>query len=173
MTALLEGFPFSASADARILILGSMPGVESLKQQQYYAHPRNAFWDIMGEFFGAHRQLAYPQRLQQLVSHRVALWDVAKHCVRPGSLDSSIRHDTVVANDFAALFAVCPHITQVFFNGAKAAELFRRLVIKNAQLQLPDIETHQLPSTSPANARMTLEQKVRAWEIVREIARAQ
>ena len=102
--ALLCGFDCVARADARILILGSMPGQASLQQSQYYAHPRNSFWYIMGELFAAGPELDYAQRLQVLLEQRVALWDVVHRCQRKGSLDADIEQQSVEANDFLTLF---------------------------------------------------------------------
>jgi hypoxanthine-DNA glycosylase len=161
----VQSFPPLASPNSRVLILGSMPGVESLRAGQYYAHPRNAFWPIMGQLFGAKPSLPYEERTARLQSAGVALWDVLHTCVRPGSLDSSITDE--VANDFPAFFAARPTITHVFFNGSKAEMAFRRHV-------LPRLPEHRhalarLPSTSPAHAAMLLEAKIRAWSAVRNV----
>jgi hypoxanthine-DNA glycosylase len=164
---ILESFPFVAEADARVLILGSMPGVESLRQQQYYAHPRNAFWPIMAELFGFDANLPYAQRLQALRSNRVALWDVAHRCVRPGSLDSDIEHASVEPNDFEALLQSHPDIRDICFNGRKACELFRRLVAPKLE-SVP--ERHLLPSTSPAHAAMRFSEKLTQWRLIRTLA---
>lgn len=136
-----------------------MPGAESLRQQQYYAHPRNLFWDFMGEFFGAGRELPYDERLAVLRNRHVALWDAAHSCVRPGSLDSDIT--AVEANDFESLFAAAPNIRAVLFNGQKAAALFRKLVLPGMERGLTQIT---LPSTSPANASVPIEKKHRLWK---------
>ena len=154
-----------ARPDARILILGSMPGEESLRQRQYYAHPKNAFWAIMGRLFGAGRDLPYRRRLARLAAAKVALWDVAGECVRPGSLDSDIEHRSVVPNDFQMLFKRCPHIRAVFFNGKKSTELFHKLVrpnLKNSDCLVFFV----LPSTSPAMASLSLGEKIRRWKAV-------
>lgn len=156
-------FEYSAAPDSRVLILGSMPGKESLKQQEYYAHPQNSFWTIMGELFNAGRDLPYPERLKKLLEHKVALWDVAGQCNREGSLDSSIIHDSVVPNDFAVLFEVCPDIRTIFFNGAKAEELYRKLVLKGFSEKYEYLQYQRLPSTSPAHAAMTKEEKLKQW----------
>lgn len=161
-------FASSARADARVLILGSMPGEESLRRQQYYAHPRNAFWDIMAALFGISRATPYRQRLAQLQRRGIALWDVAHSCRRAGSLDSSIDMTSVAANDFAALFRRCPAIRQVFFNGRKAAELFDRLVLATLvdRADLPPFTV--LPSTSPANAALSADGKLAQWRAVQQ-----
>jgi hypoxanthine-DNA glycosylase len=153
------------SERSRLLILGSMPGVVSLKAGRYYAHPRNSFWHIMGELFGAGRSLPYEERVERLQSVGVALWDTLQACSRPGSLDASITED--VANDFSAFFAKYPNITHVFFNGRKAEAAFRRYALPS----LPE-EHHiftRLPSTSPAHAAMRLKAKVQAWSVVKEV----
>lgn len=162
MIEKIQSFPFSADPNARVLILGSMPGEESLKQQQYYAHPRNLFWDMMGELFGAGRELPYEERLRVLREHGVALWDVAHSCRRKGSLDSNMTD--VAANDFVSLFRTAPHIHTVFFNGQKAAALFRKLVLPNLDRKLRFVT---LPSTSPANASVSVKKKKAAWSQVR------
>jgi hypoxanthine-DNA glycosylase len=155
----IRSFPPIAESDATVLILGSMPGKESLKQNQYYAHPQNAFWKIMGELVGAKRELPYEERLLKLTAAHIALWDVLKTCEREGSLDSDIQNET--ANDFAAFFKSHPLITHVFFNGAKAEQSFNKFVLGNQKL--PALTFQRLPSTSPAHAGMRYAEKLRAW----------
>lgn len=157
----IQSFPFSADSNSRVLILGSMPGVESLNQQQYYAHPRNLFWKIMGGLFGAERALPYEERLAVLRKNGIALWDVVHSCRRKGSLDSNMSG--VKANDFRKLFAVAPEIHTVFFNGQKAAVLFRTLVPPPPGRELKLVT---LPSTSPANASVSPANKKAAWRKV-------
>ncbi|MEK7747915.1 MAG: DNA-deoxyinosine glycosylase [Nitrospirota bacterium] len=113
-------------AKARVLILGSMPGKESLKRGQYYAHPRNLFWPILGELVGTKPALSYEERICVLQSAKIALWDVLALCTRPTSLDSDIEKDSLVCNDFASFFSRHKKITSVFFNGAKAQECYLR-----------------------------------------------
>jgi len=155
-----------ARRDARLLILGSLPGVRSIEAQQYYAQPQNAFWRIMGELAGAGPTLEYAARLRQLKQHRIALWDVAAAAVRPGSLDSSIVHASVEPNDFGGFFARHRRIELVCFNGAKAAELYRRLVLPTLDRRCASIETRRLPSTSPAHAGVPYSQKLAAWSSI-------
>jgi len=167
--ASIEGFPAAAQTDARVLILGSMPGIASLSQQQYYGHPQNLFWPIMGELVGAHAQLPYAERLAQLNRHRIALWDVMHQCFRPGSLDSAIDEDSIVANDFAGFFATHAQIRHVFFNGQKAAQAFQRHVIKAEKLSahvVANLVLTTLPSTSPANAGISRQAKLNAWKCI-------
>lgn len=156
---LVGCFPPVANAKATVLILGSMPGKESLRQNQYYAHPQNAFWKIMGELVGTSPQLPYAQRLTLLKSSGIALWDVLASCKRESSLDSDIRAEA--ANDFTAFFAQHPHITQVCFNGSKAEQSFRKFVL--GKQELLSLKFVRLPSTSPAHAGMRYEEKLRVW----------
>jgi len=157
------GFPYAADPDARVLILGSMPSQKSLTASQYYAHPQNGFWPIMGELFGFDPKLPYEERLARLRAAGIALWDVAHQCVRPGSMDHAIETDSVVANDFVALFHSHPNIRAIFFNGRKAEELYRRLVLPGLSTELQQIERRLLPSTSPANAGMSRSEKCNRW----------
>lgn len=162
----LACLPPAACADARTLILGSMPGAQSLAAQQYYAHPRNQFWSLMGELAGAGPQLPYPERLQALNRAGIALWDVLRSCVRPGSLDSAIRDEE--ANDFSAFFATHPHIVRVCFNGGMAARSFRRHVLHRQVL--PSLQYHDLPSTSPAHAARSFSEKLSIWRTALDLA---
>ena len=161
MTGRARGFPPIAAPGARILILGSMPGRASLAAGEYYAHPRNAFWPIMGTLLGFDPVLLYPERAARLAAAGVALWDVLHACTRPGSLDTAIDRDSVEPNDFAALFAAQPGIHHVFFNGSAAAALFRR----HGQLP-PGATGTRLPSTSPAHAGRNFAAKLAAWQAV-------
>ena len=158
----IHSFAPVGDGKATVLILGSMPGRESLRQHQYYAYPQNAFWKIMGELVGAHPSLPYAQRLGVLKSSGIALWDVLASCERESSLDSHIRQEA--ANDFAAFFARHPRITRVYFNGAKAEQSFRRFVL--GKQELPALEFMRLPSTSPAHAGMRYADKLQAWQAV-------
>jgi len=157
------GFPPIANTHARILILGSLPGQVSLQQQQYYAHPHNAFWKIMGRLFGAGPELAYAERAQRLMQNEIALWDVCAAAQRPGSLDAAIVQASVVPNDFAAFIESHPHIVLICFNGGKAADLYRRLVLPGLPDTFCATHTETLPSTSPAHAAMSFEDKLARW----------
>jgi hypoxanthine-DNA glycosylase len=158
-----NSLPPVVASNARLLILGSMPGVRSLEAQQYYAQPRNAFWSIMGQMLGAGPEQPYAVRLEILQRNRIALWDVLKACHRPGSLDANIRAVDAVPNDFARFLATHSTITHVFFNGVAAAGLFERLVVGRGLAPGQSITYTTLSSTSPANARMRLEEKVAVW----------
>lgn len=155
-----HSFPPVYAPDARVLVLGSMPGVASLNAQQYYAHPRNAFWPIVFALWDEKPPTDYAARLAFLRARRVALWDVAAACFREGSLDSGIRGAR--PNDFAALFAACPQIRAIFFNGQAAWTLYHRLCPGEGG----DAPRVRLPSTSPAYT-MPFEQKLAAWRAVR------
>ena len=154
-----EGFPPVARRDARILVLGSLPGQRSIAEQQYYAHPRNAFWPIMKALFGV--QGSYQDRLLQLVGTRIALWDVLHSSIRPGSLDGSIKLDSARANDFETFFRAHADIRLIAFNGKKAEQLFARFVTGNSIGH--GIRRTGLPSTSPAYAAMPFSRKLALW----------
>lgn len=156
------GFAPIARKDARILILGSMPSEKSLQEQQYYAHPGNAFWPIICRLFNAPVDLSYSQKQQLLMDNRIALWDVLQSCFRSGSLDSAIDPATANCNDFKSFLQRHPQIGHVFFNGAKAEQLFRRHVLK--QLNAQPLSYQRLPSTSPANAALSMEKKLAKWK---------
>lgn len=145
---------------ARVLILGSMPGVASLNARQYYAHPRNSFWPIMAHIAGFDATAPYDARVEALTRSGVALWDVLQSCVRPGSLDSSIQAGTRVANDFAAFFQAHPGIGLVCFNGAEAQQSYNRHVLTGLKPQ--EVRYVRLPSTSPAHP-VPFERKLAAW----------
>ena len=148
-------FPPSADARARVLILGSMPGGESLRRQQYYAFGRNLFWKLTGELFGFAPELPYAERLERLRDNRVALWDVLAGCERPGSLDSSIRAPE--PNDIPGLLATCPGIQRICCNGQTSVKYLRQF--------FPEIgvEIIKLPSTSPAAAVYSYPEKLARW----------
>lgn len=157
----VTSFNAFAQADATVLILGSMPGVESLRQQQYYAYKHNCFWKIMGELFDFDYKISYDERINHLLENHIALWDTVQCCVRPGSLDSDITN--AKPNDFEKFFKKCPNITKVFFNGQAAYKLF---IKHKKQMSLPKLELISLPSTSPANAATSYEKKLHMWQKV-------
>lgn len=157
------GFAPVARTDARVLVLGSLPGQVSLARRQYYAQPRNAFWKIAGELFGFDPSLDYDARLRALVEQRVALWDTCAAAVRPGSLDARIQRASVVPNEFAPFLLAHPRIRRLCFNGATAASLFERLVLPALPQPLRELPRVRLPSTSPAHAGMSHARKLEAW----------
>lgn len=160
----VRSFPPVEDHRARVLILGSMPGIASLAAVQYYAHPQNLFWRIMGGLFGAGPELAYAERVRRLKGNGIAVWDVLESCVREGSLDSAIEEDTIAVNDFAAFYRAHPGIVRVFFNGAKAEAAYRRYVLAGVDGENRSLQYMRLPSTSPAHAALSFEQKLKAWK---------
>jgi TDG/mug DNA glycosylase family protein len=164
-------FPPIAGRDAHTLILGSLPGQRSLQMQQYYAHPQNAFWKLVGAIFGTEPASPYPRRVQVLKKNHIALWDVLAAAERPGSLDSSIVQASALANDFAKFFRAHPRIRRVFFNGRKAEELYRRFVLPRLGAEFAYIRYEGLPSTSPAHAGMTFAKKLDRWLSIKESER--
>ena len=163
MSDRVYSFPPIADAGTRVLILGSMPGERSLRMNQYYAHPQNAFWKIMDALFGAGRHLDYALRLERLRAHGVGLWESLHSCQRAGSLDSAIVPATMEANDFNAFYVAHPRVTHVLFNGGTSAEVYRRRVVPGLAPQHAHIRHERLPSTSPAHATLNFEQKLFAW----------
>lgn len=160
--ARVQSFEPVVGRSPRIIILGSMPGVASLDAVQYYAHPRNAFWPIMGALFGFDHEVEYAARIDAISRLPIILWDSLRSCRRPGSLDSNIDDESARANDFENLLARCPQVRAIFFNGATSEKYFRRLALPT----LPaagDLELVRLPSTSPANAGMSFDSKLAAW----------
>lgn len=153
------GLPAVVDARSRVLILGMLPGDESLRRQQYYAHPRNAFWPILAELTGEVLPEAYPDRLHLALEHGFALWDVLHAAERRGSLDAAIRNPQ--PNDFTSLLRQWPAICVLAFNGAGPHAAYRRHIAKvggpYAGLAVVD-----LPSSSPAHARQ-LEDKAASW----------
>ena len=161
MNDLCIGFPPSVNESCRVLVLGSMPSVKSLAEQEYYAHPQNRFWPMMTNILtgGDVPPTDYHERLQMLLDHHIALWDAIASCRREGSLDSAI-HDEL-GNDFAAFLERWPKITMILCNGGKSFQCFKRY--NKALLAREDLTIKQMPSTSPANARWRLGDLVDAW----------
>ncbi len=152
---LLTGLAPVVDSGIRILILGSFPGAASLAAQQYYAHPRNHFWRLVSVVAGEDlASLPYAERLPRLLAHRIGLWDVLGACEREGSLDSAIR--SPAANDFDRLHHLCPRLQTVGFNGQASGKFAPRFAEQGYR-------TVVLPSSSPAHASMTFDQKLAAW----------
>ncbi len=161
---IIHSFEPVIDQNSRLIILGSMPGAESLRKQEYYAHSRNQFWQIICSLFGMEIDASYDERLKLLLVNRIALWDVLASCERQGSLDSDIKNP--VTNDFNKLFQEHPELKCIFLNGTKAAGLFRKYVA----FRSPVLFAKTLPSTSPARA-MSLSEKMAEWSIIVEAAR--
>lgn len=162
--SLLQGFPAVLGKKPRLIILGSMPSVQSLQEHQYYANPRNLFWPFMADIFGFDPALDYAQRCQYVASQHVAIWDVVATCRRRGSLDSNIEKESLVANDFVTLFADQPQLKSVLFNGQAAAKIFKTNVLPKLLKANLVIDSQVLPSTSPANASQKREHKFLRWQ---------
>ena len=164
----LQGLAPLVHPGIRVLVLGSFASVKSLQSQQYYAHPQNHFWRIMRALWPDAAWPAdgdYAQRCQCLLAQGVGVWDVYAHCEREGSLDSAIRHAQL--NDFPGLLQRCPQLRGILHNGG---ESFRHAKALKKALQDAAcgerVLIHRLPSTSPANASWTFEQKLSAWQAV-------
>lgn len=145
-----------------------MPGVASLRAGEYYAHPRNAFWPLMDVLLGLPRAAPYDERMAGLAAAGVALWDVLAQCDRPGSLDGAIVPGSIVVNPVARLCAEHPTLAVIALNGGTAARLFDRHVQGMLAMGGRSMRVLRLPSTSPAHAARTFEQKREAWRVVSE-----
>ena len=163
--ALIRSFAPVSDGRARVLILGSMPGQASLDAGCYYAHPRNSFWKILAACLGFDAGDDYARRLLALQAGGLALWDVLQACTRKGSLDSDIDPSSMMPNDFAGFLRHNPSIRRVCFNGATAGRVYRQKVLPGlvACEDLAQPLYVDLPSTSPAHAAMTYEQKLARW----------
>lgn len=166
------GFNLLGNNKAQILILGSMPSVASLAKQQYYGHPRNTFWRIMGALFNDDKPIAYSQANRMLEAQGIAVWDVLKSCARQGSLDSAIEESTIKINDFARLFNSFGNIKQVFFNGGTAQALYKKYVYPDLPAKYKAFNHTKIPSTSPAYAAMSYQDKLAAWSVLKALSRA-
>ncbi|MEJ2307711.1 MAG: DNA-deoxyinosine glycosylase [Gammaproteobacteria bacterium] len=159
---LLTSFPPVVGDRPHTLILGSMPGERSLREQRYYAFPQNSFWPIMAQICGFAPESGYAGRLNALKAAGFALWDVLQHCERHGSLDSAITADTEIPNKIIELLDKHKTIDRICFNGARAETSFRRHLLRD----LPGRRAFtliRLPSTSPAYASMRFEEKLEVW----------
>lgn len=162
--AYVESLPPREPACARLLILGSMPGLASLRAAQYYAHPRNQFWPTMEALFGVPFALPYGERVERLNAQGIALWDVLRACERPGSLDASIVRGSEQANDFAGFLDRHPQLAAIALNGGAARDAFHRHARPLLGQRLDGVQLIALPSTSPANAGLSLAAKRAAWQ---------
>ena len=157
-----KSFKPSIDEHSTVLILGSMPGVKSLEEQQYYAHPQNRFWKVMASICNEPKlyEFAYDLKLKTLLKNNIALWDTIKSCKREGSLDSDIQNET--PNDIKGLLKNYPNIKTICLNGNKSYSAFKKY--------FPDLlekyNCHKMPSTSPANARYSLDILIKEWSRV-------
>ncbi len=158
-----KSFKPSIDANSKVLILGSMPGVKSLEEQQYYAHPQNRFWKVLGRICNTDnlQELAYSQKLTILLQNGIALWDTIESCKREGSLDSDIQNE--IPNDIKNLLKKYPNIKTICLNGNKSYSAFKKY--------FPDLlqkyNCYKMPSTSPANARYSLDMLVQEWSVIK------
>ncbi|MFZ4860555.1 DNA-deoxyinosine glycosylase [Sphingobacterium sp. Mn56C] len=160
---LKRSFPPIVAPNARILMLGSLPGDLSLRQQEYYAHPQNRFWKILSQLAHRPEPNSYQQKIALLAAMDIALWDVCHSALRPGSMDTAITE--VEVNAIPALLERYPGIKHVFFNGQKAEKLYRQYLPP-----LPHISYHTLPSSSPANAQFSLPKLISIWAQLKSIS---
>jgi len=169
-SAVVSSFQPRVAADCRVLILGTVPSEKSLALQQAYGHAQNLFWPFMGELFSAGPELDYLERIARLQRAGIGIWDVLKHCERPGSLDSSIVRGSEVPNAIPELLIAHPHIDALAFNGGKAFELFERHILPRfAAQQIARVQLLPLPSTSPANASIGRAEKLRRWSALKDL----
>jgi len=163
-----HGLPPLIGATCHVLVLGSLPSRASIEAGRYYAHRRNAFWPIMEALFGAGAEPGYDGRKALLNNAGIGVWDVLAASIRPGSLDTSIDRATAEPNDFDACLGAHPELRAICFNGRTAAELFRRLVEPDVAMRLESVEYLHLPSTSPAHAALSFDQKLARWRDIRQ-----
>ena len=162
MSARLQGLAPVIARHSRLIVLGSFPGVASLQAQQYYAHPRNQFWPLLGAIWGLDlTALTYRQRLTQARQRGLGLWDIYASCSRIGSLDSAIAQP--LFNDLASLRRRAPGLRVVAHNGAESARA-------RSQLETLGLELPRLPSSSPAHASWSFERKCQAWRTAFQLA---
>lgn len=158
----IYSFPALSNPEASVLLLGTMPGVKSLEINQYYGHPQNNFWKLITQVFEEESTTNYVQKIEMLKRNKIAVWDVLQACERQGSLDSAIMKE--VPNDFTNFLNEHPNIKIIAFNGQKAAAFFKKHVRLSKEYELIT-----LPSTSPANAGKSFEQKLNEWKAIRII----
>ena len=154
-----KSFKPSIDNESKILILGSMPGIKSLEEQQYYAHPQNRFWKVMGNICNEPKlsELDYETKLKTLLNNNIALWDTIKSCKREGSLDSDIQNEK--PNDIRKLLKTYPNIETICLSGNKSYSAFK----KYFPVLFEKYACHRMPSTSPANARYSLNILIKEW----------
>ena len=161
MARVIKSFEPIIDDNSRVLILGTMPGPESLKKGEYYANPRNQFWKIIYRILNGRDEPPsdYEERIKILKKNGIALWDVLESCEREGAADSKINNGK--PNDFKTRLRKTPNLKRIFFNGKKAEQCFKKYGCPE------DVERIGLPSTSSANRRITLDEKVRRWLLIK------
>lgn len=162
-----DGFPPLTTGVATCLVLGSLPSQLSLKHNEYYGNPQNSFWRLMGALFDAGPELTYADRTRRLEQCGVAVWDVLKYSIRPGSMDAAIDMRSAVANDFVEFFHLHEKIELVCFNGQKAARLYVKMVRPRLGDAAGHLQYRTLPSSSPAYAAMDFAAKLKYWSVLK------
>lgn len=157
-----KSFLPSINNESEILILGSMPGIKSLEKQQYYAHPQNRFWKVMARLCKTPNlyELEYNEKLDTLLKNKIALWDTLSYCERSGSLDAKITNEK--PNDIINLLKQYPNIKIICLNGEKSFSVFK----KHFPNILDEYYCYKMPSTSPANAKFSLDKLIEHWNII-------
>lgn len=163
--SLVRSFPPIETPDAEVLVLGSMPGAASLAAGQYYAHPQNGFWRILGALYGFSAEAPYPLRVRALQAAGIAVWDVLQSCERAGSLDARIARASEVPNSLPDFLGSHPALRLIAFNGSLAQQAFARHVAPRLAERpaMHPVELVRLPSTSPAHAALSFADKLAAW----------
>jgi double-stranded uracil-DNA glycosylase len=161
--AKIQGFAPIYRQDARVLILGTLPGQASLEAGQYYAQPKNSFWEIMSDIVGAELGVDYETSLERLKNAGIAIWDVLESAERKSSLDKDIDNKTAIPNDFDQILEDCSTMDLICFNGRKSSIYYQRLVVPKIKKLSKAIKTIYLPSTSSAYRRMSFLEKLESW----------
>jgi hypoxanthine-DNA glycosylase len=157
----LQSFQPAIDENSKILILGSMPGLKSLEMQQYYAHPQNRFWKIMASICKNNQLVMsdYNDKIKILLMYKIALWDTLKYCDRKGSLDYNIKNE--IPNDIYGLLKKYPNINTICLNGLKSSNVFQKYFLDLKQ----QYKIFNFPSTSPANAKYSINDLLEKWII--------
>jgi hypoxanthine-DNA glycosylase len=161
LATLIHGLAPVAREDARILVLGSMPGPASLAARQYYAHRQNLFWPLMGQACGFDAALPYARRCAALKAAGIALWDVIGSCRRAGAADAAIAG--AIPNDLPGFVRRHPRLERVLCNGALAEQVWRQHFAGRLAATHPALVVLRVPSTSAANAAWSRERRLAAW----------
>jgi double-stranded uracil-DNA glycosylase len=162
VTSCSWGLETVSGTDPRILILGSFPSQKSLLHGEYYGNPQNQFWKVMEALFQIDAALPYPARIRHVTNNHLALWDTVRTCSRPGSADARITDP--VFNDIAGFAARHPTLRLVALNGSTAARFYARIA---PEIRIPFVV---LPSTSPAHARLSLQEKIARWSVLKNVS---
>jgi double-stranded uracil-DNA glycosylase len=160
------GFDAVSAKNSRVLIIGTLPGEEALRLSQYYARKTNGFWWIMERLINAPFSMPYEERITRLRQNNLAVWDICKSANRTGSLDLNIEKESIILNDFNSFFKQHTHIDLICFNGRLSHQWYFQMIFPNLDRSFTDIQYKVLPSTSPAHAAMSKEEKLIHWHAV-------